>query len=50
MAQDGDHRILYDTDDGLLSYDADGSGEDDAIVFAELDASLGLSGSDFLIV
>ena len=50
MAQDGDHRLVYDTDDGLLAYDADGSGEDDAIVFAELNASLGLSGSDFLIV
>ncbi|ETX28578.1 M10 family metallopeptidase C-terminal domain-containing protein [Roseivivax isoporae] len=49
-AQDGDHRLLYDTDRGTLSYDADGSGDTDAVTFARLEAGLGLSASDFVII
>ncbi len=47
---DADHRIIYDTDDGILSYDADGSGEADAIQFAQLGTNLSLSADDFVIV
>ena len=36
VAHDADDRIIYDTDSGALSYDADGAGEDAAIQFARL--------------
>ena len=41
-AHDADDRIVYDTDNGGLSYDADGSGQVEAIQFARLDANLNL--------
>ncbi len=47
---DDDHRLLYDTDNGALSYDADGSGEVEAIQFAQLDADLDLSEDNFFII
>ncbi|WP_237168651.1 M10 family metallopeptidase C-terminal domain-containing protein [Paracoccus shandongensis] len=49
-AQDAGDRILYDRDDGILSYDADGSGRGQAVAFARLDANLGLSAEDFHVV
>lgn len=49
-AHDADDRILYDADDGYLAYDADGTGADDAILFARLNANLALSASDFTVV
>lgn len=49
-ALDADDRILYDRDDGLLSYDADGSGQAEAVRFARLGADLDLSARDFYIV
>ncbi len=49
-AQDADDRIVYDRDNGFLSYDADGSGQEDAIRFARLAADLNLSTEDFYIV
>lgn len=50
VAHDGDDRILYDTDSGLLSYDSDGAGDDEAFQFARLNANLSLSASDFTII
>ncbi|TNC73672.1 M10 family metallopeptidase C-terminal domain-containing protein [Rubellimicrobium roseum] len=50
VAQDATDRIIYDTDSGTLSYDADGSGQTDAVRFARLSAGLGLSADDFYIV
>jgi len=50
VAHDADDRIIYDTDSGVLSYDADGSGEDAAIQYARLSTHLTLSASDFLII
>ncbi|HVL21435.1 MAG TPA: calcium-binding protein, partial [Amaricoccus sp.] len=50
IAHDADDRIVYDTDSGALSYDADGDGDDAAIQFARLDANLNLSASDFAII
>jgi hypothetical protein len=50
LAHDADDRILYDTDGGFLSYDADGTGADEAIQFARLNANLALSASDFTVI
>ncbi|EYD75113.1 Hemolysin-type calcium-binding protein [Rubellimicrobium mesophilum DSM 19309] len=49
-AQDASDRIIYDTDGGTLSYDADGAGQTDAIRFARLDPGLRLTAEDFYIV
>lgn len=48
-ALDAFDRILYDTNDGTLSYDADGSGEIEAVQFAQLRSGLDLSAEDFFI-
>ena len=50
VAFDDDDRILYDTDDGFLSYDFDGSGEGEALRFARLSTHLDLSANDFVVV
>lgn len=49
-AQDANDRILYDTDSGILSYDADGTGSIEAIQFARLASGLNLTERDFYIV
>ena len=49
-AQDAGDRILYETDSGVLSYDADGSGQGGAVAFARLGANLNLSAEDFYVV
>nr|WP_284284148.1 M10 family metallopeptidase C-terminal domain-containing protein [Mesorhizobium amorphae] len=50
VAHDADDRIIYDTNDGTLSYDADGSGQAAAIPFAQLSTNLNLSSADFVII
>ncbi len=50
IANAADDRIIYDTDTGALSYDADGSGGDDAVQFAQLRANLNLSALDFFVI
>jgi Ca2+-binding RTX toxin-like protein len=50
VSRDANDRVIYDTDDGTLSYDADGSGEDEAVQFARLSANLNLSAADFVII
>ena len=50
VAHDADDRIIYDTDSGALSYDADGAGQDAAIQFARLSTNLNLSAADFIII
>ena len=49
VAHDADDRIIYDTDSGSLSYDADGTGECGRPVRAAR-PNLNLSASDFTIV
>jgi Ca2+-binding RTX toxin-like protein len=49
VAHDADDRIVYDTDNGTLSYDADGSGQAAAIQFARLSTNLNLTAADFII-
>jgi Ca2+-binding RTX toxin-like protein len=50
VAHDADDRIIYDTDSGFLSYDADGAGQDAGIQFARLSTNLNLSAADFTII
>jgi serralysin len=49
-AQDKSDRIIYDTNDGYLYYDADGKGSSKAVKFALLDKHLDLTYHDFLVV
>ncbi|APX15484.1 hemolysin [Phaeobacter inhibens] len=49
-ALDGADRIVYNTDSGALSYDADGLGGVDAIQFAQLQTGLQLGADDFVII
>lgn len=44
------HRIIYNSTNGRLFYDADGSGGGGTVQFATLSGNPGLSASDFLIV
>jgi Ca2+-binding RTX toxin-like protein len=48
-ATTADHRILYDSTTGLLSYDSDGNGAAGAIVFATLTPGLALTNSQFTV-
>lgn len=48
-AQDAEDRIIYDSDDGWLLYDADGNGSGAAIRFAQVGSGLNLSASDFIV-
>ncbi len=50
VAHDADDRIIYDTDSGVLSYDADGAGVVAAIQYARLSTNLRLSAADFIII
>jgi len=50
LAQDADDRIIYDTSNGNLFYDADGTGAGASIQFADLTAGLGLTNNDFDVV
>lgn len=48
-AIDADDRILYDSNTGALSYDADGDGGGAAVTFAVIDNKVALSAGDFFI-
>ena len=43
-------RVIYETDSGKLSFDADGNGDGAAVQFATLTAGLNLSSTDFLVI
>lgn len=49
-ALDSDDRIIYDTDTGALSYDADGSGSVASIKFAQIENLAKLTAADFLVI
>lgn len=48
-AEDATDRIIYETDSGRVYFDADGTGAGARILFATLDANLGLSFADFVV-
>jgi len=50
VSQDASDRIIYDTDSGALCYDADGTGDIEAIQFAQLNRGLDLSADNFVII
>lgn len=49
-ATTADHRLIYDSADGELFYDADGSGSGGAILIAVLQAGLPLAASDVTVI
>lgn len=49
-ALDGDDRIIYDTCSGRLMFDADGSGDAAAVIFASVDHGTTLAADDFYAV
>ena len=49
-AADASDRIIYNSLNGVLSYDANGTGAGGFVKFAELDTGLLLTSADFLIV
>lgn len=44
------HRVIYNPVNGRLSYDADGVGGADAILFARIGAGLAMTATEFLVV
>jgi serralysin len=50
LAHDADDRIIYNTSNGSLYYDADGIGGAGAVRFARLDDGLKLKANDFFVV
>jgi Ca2+-binding RTX toxin-like protein len=50
VAHDADDRIIYDTNEGYLYYDADGIDIGAAVRFARLSTNLHLHSTDFVIV
>jgi hypothetical protein len=49
-ASDADHRIIYDSKSGALSFDADGNGGGAAVQFATVGKDLDISAGNFLVV
>lgn len=49
-AATGNHRIIYDSDDGTLWYDRDGNGSAGRQLLATLAPDLALSAADFLVI
>jgi serralysin len=51
QAADASDRIIYDTDDGSLYYDRDGTGADfDRVRFAQLDRGLAMTAAEFIVI
>jgi serralysin len=48
-AHDANDRIIYDRATGALYYDPDGTGAQEQVQFAQLNARLGLKNNDFLV-
>ncbi len=50
LAHDRNDRIVYNTESGVLSYDADGNRSGEAVAFAVLSGTPDISNLDFLVV
>jgi Ca2+-binding RTX toxin-like protein len=50
VAGDGNDHIIYNSANGRLFFDVDGTGSTAQIRFATLDASLGLTAGDFFVI
>lgn len=49
-AVDADDRIIYDSTNGFLSYDADGNGAGAAVAFAKINSGSALTAVDFIVI
>jgi Ca2+-binding RTX toxin-like protein len=49
-ARDSTDRIIYDRDDGVLYYDADGTGTVEQVAFAKLSTGLRMTSLDFQVI
>jgi Ca2+-binding RTX toxin-like protein len=50
QAADSSDRIIYDTDDGILYFDADGNAAGGRVRFAFLEAGLAMTAAEFLVI
>lgn len=50
LAARSSDRIIYDSDDGFLFYDADGTGSSSGVKFASVSKGLALTNADFIVV
>jgi Ca2+-binding RTX toxin-like protein len=50
LAGDSSDRIIYDTDDGFLYFDRDGTGTASRVQFATLTAGLTMTAAEFLVI
>lgn len=48
-AETVEHRVIYDTDSGMVYYDSDGSGDGESVAFAHLTSLPMIGADDFLI-
>lgn len=46
----GDVRVIYDSDTGIIYYDADGNDTGDPVAIAQLDPGLALTAADFFVL
>jgi Ca2+-binding RTX toxin-like protein len=49
-AHDATDRVIYDSDNGVLYYDQDGTGATEQVIVAKLSTGLKMTNLDFLVI